>query len=388
MFDYIVVGAGLSGSVFAERIASQLKKRVLLIEQRHHIGGNCYDHYTADGLLVHKYGPHVFHTRAKGIWDYLSQFTEWNFYQHRVLAQVDGNLIPIPFNLNGIEQVFSHSMATKLIDKLVATFGYDSKVPILALQQTTDPDLKLLADYVYERVYLHYTQKHWGLRPEELDKYVTGRMPIRVSRDDRHYQDEYQGIPKYGYTRMFESMLNHQNIKYMLNSDYRELVTVNHRTRQVKFMGQPFAGKLIYTGKIDELFDYCYGELPYRTADFHMEMLQKKNYQKVGTINYPNEYDFMRITEMKHLTGQFHPFTAIIEEYPRQCTRKDVPYYPIPQQANLDILYRYQVLAREYPEIILSGRLADYKYYDMHIAVFKSLNKFNKYVLPQAAIEA
>lgn len=382
MFDYIVVGAGYSGAVFAERIASQLKQRVLIIEQRNHIAGNCFDHYNEDGILVHKYGPHVFHTRVKQIWDYLSQFTDWTIYQHHVLAEVDGSLIPIPFNLNGIEKIFSQALAENLIKKLVATFGYDSKVPILKLRQTADSDIRMLADYVYERVYLHYTQKHWGLKPEELDQYVTGRMPIRISRDDRHYQDEYQGIPKYGYTKMFENMLDHQDIKIMLNTDYRELITVNHHTHQVKFMGQLFEGKLIYTGKIDELFDFQFGELPYRTADFRFKTLQKDRYQEVGTINYPNAYDFTRITEMKHLTGQLHPFTAIVEEYPRMCKRKDVPYYPIPQPQNLELYYKYLKLAENYPSVILSGRLADYKYYDMHVAVFKALSKFNKFLRP------
>ncbi len=378
MFDYIVVGAGFTGAVLAERIATQLKKRVLIIEQRNHIGGNCYDQYNEDGLLVHKYGPRVFHTPDKQIWEYLSQFTEWKSYQHKAAAYVDGVLVPIPFNLNSIERLFPKYLAEELSRKLIELFGYGSKIPILELRKTEDVELKLLADFIYNKVYLNYTYKQWGLKPEELDEYVTGRMPIYITRDDRHYHDKYQAIPRFGYNQLFKRMLNNSNIKVMLNTDYREVVTINHHTKQVKFMGHAFEGKLIFTGKIDELFDYCYGELPYRTVDFNVKVLQKEHYQDIACINYPNDYDFTRVTEAKHLTGQVHPYTAIVEEYHRPCTRKDVPYYPIPQQQNLAIYAQYQQLALEYPSIILSGHLADYHYYDMNVAVAMALSKFDQ----------
>lgn len=376
MFDYIVVGAGFTGSVLAERIATQLKKRVLIIEQRNHIGGNCYDQYNEDGLLVHKYGPRVFHTHDKAIWQYLSQFTEWKSYQHKSVAYLDGILVPIPFNLNGLDLVFPAHLAEVLSRKLIDTFGYGNKISILELRKTSNEDLKFLAEFVYTKIYLNYTSKQWGLSPEELDGYVTGRMPVYISRDDRHYQDKYQAIPRFGYNQLFKRMLNNSNIKVLLNTDYREVVTINHHTKQIKFMGQAFDGKLIFTGKIDELFDYCYGELPYRTADFNVKVLHQEHYQDIACINYPNDYDFTRVTETKHLTGQIHPYTAIVEEFYRPCTRKDVPYYPIPEAQNLAIYAQYKQLAAEYSNIILSGHLADYNYYDMSVAVSMALAKF------------
>ncbi len=383
MFDYIIVGAGLSGSVMAERIASQLKKRVLIIEQRNHIAGNCYDYYNEDGLLIHKYGPHIFHTENKQVWDYLSQFTEWHLYQHQVLASVDGDLLPIPFNLNSLERVFSNEIANKISKKLIDQYGYDSKLSVLQLRENNDPDLKMLADFVYEKVLLNYTNKQWGLRPEDIEDYVMRRVPIFISRDNRYYQDEYQGIPKHGYSRLFENMLRHPNIKIMLNTDYRELVTVNHHTKQIKFMGQIFEGHLIYTGKIDELFDFCYGDLPYRSIDFKVETVYQDKFQEVGTINYPNDYDFSRVTEMKHLTGQIHRHTAIMQEFPKGCTRKDVPYYPVPQATNLELFERYHELSLSYPNITLLGRLAEYRYHDMHTAVMIALDKFNQVIKPK-----
>lgn len=376
MFDYIVVGAGFTGAVLAERIANLLNKRVLIIEQRNHIGGNCYDQYNQDGLLVHKYGPRVFHTHDKDVWGYLSKFTEWKSYQHKVCAYVDGILVPVPFNLNSIERLFPEYIAHAITRKLIERFGFDKKVPILELRKTEDAELKLLADFIYDKVYVNYTFKQWGLKPDELDEYVTGRMPVYISRDDRHYQDEYQGIPLHGYNQLFKKMLDHNNIKVLLNTDYREVVTINHHTKQIKFMGQPFDGKLIFSGKIDELFDYCYGELPYRTVDFKVKTIQQEHYQDVASINYPNDYAFTRVTEVKQLTGQTHPYTAIVEEYHRACTRKDVPYYPIPEAKNLAVYQQYKDLAIGYPNIVLAGHLADYRFYDMNVAVNMALNKF------------
>lgn len=377
MFDYIVVGAGFTGAVLAERIATELKKRVLIIEQRNHIGGNCYDQYNQDGLLVHKYGPRVFHTHDKLVWDYLSQFTEWKSYQHKVCSYVDGMLVPIPFNLNSIEILFPNYIASEITRKLIQNFGYGKKIPILELRKTEDAELKMLADFIYDKIYLNYTFKQWGLKPDELDEYVTGRMPIHISRDDRHYQDEYQGIPLYGYNQLFKKILDNKNIKVLLNTDYREVLTINHHSKQIKLMGQEFTGKLIFSGKIDELFDYCYGELPYRTVDFKVKTIHQEHYQDVASINYPNDYAFTRVTEVKQLTGQTHPHTAIVEEYHRECTRKDVPYYPIPEAQNLATCAQYKELANSYPNIVLAGHLADYRYYDMNVAVAMALTKFN-----------
>lgn len=376
MFDYVVVGAGLSGVVMAERIASQLKKRVLIIERREHVGGNTYDYYNEDGILVSRYGPHVFHTKLKEIWDYLSQFTEWHHYQHKVLGHVDGNLVPIPFNLNSIKVLFPKPIAEKLSSKLVDFFGYGNKVHVLELKETKDEDLKFLADYVYDKVFLNFTHKQWGLRPEELDVSITGRVPIYISYDDRYFKDEFQGVPKFGYARMIKNMLNHNNIKLMLNTDYREVLTVNHLTKQIKLFGQPFEGKLIYTGKIDELFDFCFGELPYRGLELKFETVNREFYQDAGTIHFPNEYEFTRVSEMKRITGQKSDVTTIIREFPKDCNRNDIPYYPIPQKENIEKFNQYKEKAKEYSGIILTGRLADYKYYDMHASILIALDKF------------
>ncbi len=376
MFDYIIIGAGMTGAVMAERIASQLSKRVLIIERRNHIGGNCYDYFDDAGILVHKYGPHIFHSKSQEVWQYLSQFTEWNIYQHKVLAAVDGVEIPVPFNLNSLKLIYPQQLANSLTAKLISQFGYGRRVPILDLLNTDDSELKMLAQFIYDKIFVNFTYKQWGLRPEDLEDYVMARVPVIVSHDDRYFADEFQGVPRYGYTKMFENMLAHQNIKLMLNTDYRELLTVNHHTKQIKFMNQLFEGKLIYTGKIDELFDFCYGELPYRSLDFKFITLFQTQYQAAGTIHYPNDYDFTRITEMKQLTGQNHPFTTIVQEFPRTCGRKDIPYYPVPQPQNHELFTRYQQRAAEYPNIIFSGRLADYRFYDMHEAVSMALNKF------------
>jgi UDP-galactopyranose mutase len=376
MFDYLIVGAGFSGAVLAERLAREKNQRVLIIEKRNHIGGNCYDYYNEEGLLVHKYGPRVFHTADKAVWDYLAQFTEWLSYYHQVLAQVDGVLIPIPCNLASIAKLFSPQLANQLTEELINQFGFGAQVSILDLRQSAQENLRFLAEFIYQKVYLNYTFKHWGLKPEELANYIIERTPIFISYDSRHYKEPYQGIPKHGFNQLFKAMLTHPNIKVMLNTDYREVLSVNHLTKQVKFMGQLFEGKLIYTGKIDELFDYCFGELPYRTLDFKVKTIHQATYQNVATINYPNDYAFTRVSEVKYFTQQRHPYTAIVEEYPRPASRKDVPYYPIPTPENLAILAKYQELAQSYPTITLAGHLADYKYYDMDVAVKQALEKF------------
>ncbi|UJF33201.1 UDP-galactopyranose mutase [Paenibacillus hexagrammi] len=380
MFDYIIVGAGFSGSVIAERIANVLHKKVLIIEKRNHIGGNAFDRFNQEGLMIHQYGPHIFHTKLKYIWDYVSQFAEWHYYHHRVLASIDGQQVSIPFNLQALQDLLPSGLAQELEDKLVRQFGHGVKVPILKLRETEDRDLRWLAEFIYEKVFLHYTTKQWGMTPEELDPMVTGRVPVFISKDDRYFQDAYQGMPKLGYTAVFEGMLRHSNIKIMLNTDYKELLEVDSGTQSIRFMGRAFEGQLIYTGKIDELFNYEYGELPYRSLRFEFETLQQEKFQNTGTVNYPNEYDFTRITEFKHLTGQKHPYTAIVREYPqaydRQRTGQDVPYYPIPKSENQERYSQYVQKAKQMSQLILLGRLAEYKYYDMDACIAKALKVF------------
>jgi UDP-galactopyranose mutase len=385
MFDYVIVGAGLSGAVVAERIANDLNKSVLIVEKRSHIAGNVFDHYDENGLLVHKYGPHIFHTKLEEVWDYVSQFTEWHYYQHRVLGSVDGHLVPIPFNLASILALMPDHLAKQLEEKLVRQFGLNVKVPILRLRETEDDQLKWLADFVYEKVFLNYTRKQWKLNPEELDPYVTGRVPVYISFDDRYFQDPYQGVPKRGYTAIVEAMLKHKNIKVMLNTDFADIIRRDDRDGSFTLFGQPYSGKLIYTGKIDELFQYEFGELPYRSLRFQFETVMREQYQKTGTVNYPNEYGFTRITEFKHLTGQSHPHTSIVREYPQEYDRndsdKDIPYYPIPQQQNQEMYKLYRQKAKKYRNLLLLGRLAEYTYYDMDACIAKALKTYKQDII-------
>lgn len=381
MYDYIVVGAGFSGAVVAERLASVRNKKILVIEKRNHIGGNAYDRYNEKGLLVHQYGPHIFHTRLKGVWDYLCQFTKWHLYHHYVLASIDGQKVPIPFNLKSLRMLFPSTLAQRLEEKLLAHFGYNVKIPIIKLREIDDPDIKFLADFIYEKVFLNYTLKQWGMKPEDLDPTVTGRVPIYISMDCRYFQDPYQGIPQEGYTALFNNMLSHPNINILLNTDYKQVVDVDLDTGKIKVFGNDFDGKLIYTGKLDEFFNYEFGELPYRSLKFDFVTIEKEEYQEVATVNYPNEYSFTRITEFKKMTGQQHTHTTIVKEYPQEYSRfeksKDIPYYPVATSANLELYLSYKKKADTLKNMYFIGRLAEYKYFDMDAAIARALNLFN-----------
>jgi len=377
MFDYIVVGAGLAGCVMAERIATLLDKKVLIIEKRSHVGGNCYDYYDENGILVHKYGPHIFHTNLEDVWGYLSQFTDWYHYQHHVLGFIDGKNVPIPFNLNSLHGLLPESKAKDLEGKLIKKFDLNNKVPILELKKSEDEDLKFLAEFVYEKVFLNYTKKQWGLTPEELDPSVTERVPVYLSKDDRYFQDKYQGLPKDGYYKLFQKMLKNPNIKIMLNTDFKELIKVENN--EIYFEDKKFEGKLIFTGKIDELFSYEFGELPYRSLKFESETLDEEYFQEVGTVNYPNNYEFTRITEFKHLTGQKNEKTSIIREYPKAYdVGKDIPYYPIPKKECNELYETYLEKSLKINNLILVGRLAEYRYYNMDVVVSEAFKKFEE----------
>ena len=369
--DWLIVGAGFSGCVLAERIATQLGQKVLIVERRDHIGGNAYDYYDEHGILVHKYGPHIFHTNSKKVWDYLSQFTEWRPYYHRVLAVVDGKKVPIPFNLNSLYALFPPRHAEKLEELLIKHYGFGVKIPILKLRENVEGELRFLADYIYEKVFYGYTLKQWGLKPEELDPSVTGRVPVYISRDDRYFQDRYQAMPKHGYTALFQRMLSNPNIKVLLNTDYREIAG------EVRF------NRMIYTGPIDEFFDYMHGPLPYRSLRFKLVTLVEEWHQEGGTVNYPNEYDFTRITEQKHLTGQRLPWTTLVMEYPEQYEPgRNEPYYPIPREENRERYALYEKEARKLMgSVLFAGRLADYKYYNMDQAAARALKLFEEYVV-------
>ncbi|GAB1370872.1 UDP-galactopyranose mutase [Candidatus Kapaibacterium sp.] len=367
-FDYLIVGAGYAGAILAERIASQLDKKVIIVEKRNHIAGNAFDYYDENGVLVHKYGPHIFHTSSKKVYDYLSDFTKWNTYVHHVKAVVEGKPVPIPFNLNSVYELFPKNFAEKLESKLIEKYGFGLKIPILKLKEVDDSDLKFLAEYIYKNVFYGYTLKQWALKPEELDFNVTSRVPVYISRDNRYFQDTYQQIPAYGYTAMFEKILNHKNIRILLNTDYREAI------EYIKF------DKMIYTGPLDYYFDYIYGQLPYRSLRFEFENFNQSQFQEVGQMNYPNNYDYTRITEFKYLTMQKSINTTVAFEYPQEYIPGiNEPYYPIPRDINNELFSKYKAEAEKLDgSVFFVGRLADYKYYNMDQIAGVALQLFEK----------
>lgn len=367
-FDYLIVGAGYAGAILAERIASQLDKKVIIVEKRNHIAGNAFDYYDENGVLVHKYGPHIFHTSSKKVYDYLSDFTKWNTYVHHVKAVVEGKPVPIPFNLNSVYELFPKNFAEKLESKLIEKYGFGLKIPILKLKEVDDSDLKFLAEYIYKNVFYGYTLKQWALKPEELDFNVTSRVPVYISRDNRYFQDTYQQIPAYGYTAMFERILNHKNIRILLNTDYREAI------EYIKF------DKMIYTGPLDYYFDYIYGQLPYRSLRFEFENFNQSQFQEVGQMNYPNNYDYTRITEFKYLTMQKSINTTVAFEYPQEYIPGiNEPYYPIPRDINNELFSKYKAEAEKLDgSVFFVGRLADYKYYNMDQIAGVALQLFEK----------
>lgn len=359
MFDYLIVGAGFAGSVLAERLATQANKKVLIIDKRNHIAGNAFDYYNNDGILIHKYGPHIFHTNSKDVFEYLSQFTEWRPYEHRVLASVDGQLVPIPINLNTINQLYG----LQLNSSEVETFFASKAEQVDRVKTSEDVVVSKVGRELYEKFFRGYTRKQWDLDPSELDASVTARVPTRTNKDDRYFTDTFQAMPLHGYTAMFQKMLSHPNIKVMLNTDYKEIIDII-----------PFK-QLIYTGPVDAYFDYCYGKLPYRSLEFKFETINADYYQPTGTVNYPNEQPYTRITDFKYLTGQQHPKTAIVYEYPKA---EGDPYYPVPRAENAEIYKKYQQLADTTKNTYFVGRLATYKYYNMDQVVAQSLTVFKK----------
>lgn len=379
MFDYVIVGSGFAGSVIAERIANVLNEKVLIIEKRNHIGGNCYDYKNKDGIIIHKYGPHLFHTDYKDVFDYLSNFTDWDIYHHKVLAFINGKKVPIPFNLNSLYMVFPQTLAIRIEEKLLKRYSYNSKVPILDLKKENDEDLKFLADYIYQKVFLNYTAKQWGMKPEEIDPEVTTRVPVFIGKDDRYFTDRYQAIPTEGYSKIFERMLNHKNIKIMLNTDFKEVIHIDFENNKIYFLEQEFKGKLIFTGMIDELFDFKYGYLPYRSLDLKFETIEKEWFQEVATVNYPNDYDFTRITEFKYIHPVNSEKTTILKEYPKQYIQnKDIPYYPVFTKENQELYNIYKKESLILNNIIFVGRLAEYRYYDMDDVIKRALEVFEE----------
>lgn len=377
MFDSVIIGAGVAGCVAARELAESGRK-VLVLEQRDHIGGNCYDEKDEHGILIHKYGPHIFHTKEQKAYDYLSRFTDWYAFGHEVVANVHGKLIPVPFNLNTLHMVYDQEKADALEKKLIDAFGLESRVPILKLREHEDPEIREIADYVYENIFLHYTMKQWGQTPEQIDPAVTGRVPVLISHDNRYFQEPWQGMPLDGYTPMFEKMLDHENITVETGVDARSRVAFAEGS--VSLDGQAFTGDVIYTGPLDELFDCRFGRLPYRSLRFDFEYYDKPDYQGHSVVNYTVSEDFTRITEFKYLTGQKADGTTIVKEYPFAYTGADgeIPYYAIANDANQKLYEQYRGLVEHIPNVWLLGRLAEYKYYNIDAMVLKALELTDK----------
>ena len=379
-YDAIIVGAGFAGAVCARELAERGGKRVLVLERRSHIGGNAYDCADGAGVLIHQYGPHIFHTNSARVFDYLSRFTAWRDYQHRVIANIpapDGERMtyPVPFNLTSLEAAYGPEEGARLGEKLMAAYGAEKKVTILELRQNPDREIAALADYVYEHVFVHYTMKQWGQKPEEIDPNTTARVPVFLSRDDRYFQDTYQGMPLEGYTALFERMLDHPGIEVRLGAD--ALASLKVEEGRITFEGEDFGGTVIYTGQADELFSFRFGPLPYRTLDFRFETLSQDDFQGYGTVNYTVDEDFTRITEFKHLTGQtLEGVTTIVKEYSRAYTGApgETPYYAIINDENNALYGRYRALSDAIPNLHLLGRLAEYKYYNMDAIVDRALS--------------
>ena len=362
-YDYLVVGAGFAGSVIAERLASQHGARVLLIDRRPHVGGNAFDEKDEAGILYHKYGPHIFHTNSDIVVDYLSQFTEWRPYEHRVRASVRDKLVPIPINRTTLNELFDLDLKT---DEEAADYLASRAEPVEDIQTSEDVVINAVGRELYELFFQGYTRKQWGLDPSELDKSVTARIPTRTNTDDRYFTDTFQAMPKDGYTAMFKRILSNPLIEVRTGVDFRDF---KNRWKEI-------ADHLVYTGPIDEYFDHRFGKLPYRSLKFDHQTLEQDRFQETGTVNYPSpDIPYTRISEYKHLTGQEHPLTTITYEYP---SAEGDPYYPIPRAENQELFKKYEALGDETDDVTFVGRLATYRYYNMDQIVGQALATFRR----------
>lgn len=370
MENYLVVGAGISGATVSGLLSNKTTARIDLIERKFHVGGNCHDYRNESNIMIHDSGSHIFHTFSKKIWDYLTKITEFNTYQHRVLAYVGGNVVPIPFCLETLYKVFPYEFASRMEVKLLERYPYDSKISIVDFMSQDDEDLRFLAKYIYDNIFLHYTEKQWGKSPDKIDKTITARVPIILNNDTRYFQDSYQGIPVCGYTEMIRRMIDRPNINLILDTEFKDIINPHQYDR------------IFFTGPVDELMDYQLGILPYRSERFVFETHNCEYYQDAAVVNYPNDYDFTRIHEYKYYLNDKSPVTVIAKEYPEEFVPgKNEPYYPVLGKENEELYRRYiEIAQRKYPNMVFLGRLGDYRYYNMDQAIARAMEVAEEYI--------
>ena len=381
MEDVIIVGAGFAGATLANKFANANKK-VLVIDKRSHIGGNMYEEVRDNGVRIHKYGPHIFHTNDKEVFEYLQKFTSFYFYEHRVIGYIDGEYVPIPFNFKSLELLFPSDKVKIIKEKLLSTYKDQKKVSILDLLNDSDEVIKEFGKYVYEKVFAHYTAKQWNVPISEVDSSVINRVPVILGYDDRYFQDTYQAMPKNGYNEIFENMLNHKNIEVKLNTNALELIKIDIDNKKIYYNNQEFKGILIYSGPLDELLEYQYGPLPYRSLNLVFEDRDENYYQPSSVVNYTVSEKFTRITEFKYLSNQIvKDNTTILKEYPLTYDYKNkdhVPYYAIFNDDNLALYKKYYDSVKDIDNFYLCGRLAEYKYYNMDAVVRRAMDLFKE----------
>ena len=368
MEKIIVVGAGFSGATIA-RLLAESGKDVIVFDRRETIGGNAYDYLDKNGIRIQPYGPHIFHTHDKEVFDFLSKFTEWTKYEHRVKARVrKDKFVPVPFNLTSLFALYPKDKAERIKDVLVKEIGMDKKVPILQLKQHQSAEIREFGDFVYKNIFYIYTMKQWGFKPEQLGETVMNRVPVYVSYEDRYFTDEFQYMPLGGFAEMISNILRHPRIQLKLKTDAKKSIALSDG--EIFVNGKPFDGTVIYTGCLDELFDYKYGVLPYRSLKFKFKLLKTPSYQETAVVNYTTSHKFTRISEFSKFTCDPQDNTVIVVEYPQKFKKgKNIPYYPIPVEKNREHYAKYQQEAKAYKNLYLLGRLANYKYIDMDDAV-------------------
>ena len=371
-YDYIIVGAGITGITAAEQLANVYDKKVLLIDKNDHIGGNCYDYYDESGILVHKYGPHIFHTNNEEVYSYLSLFTTWNVYNHKLVCNINNTVIPVPFNLISIDKTMQEDNQ-KITTALLTEYIVNDTLPLDKLKESKNPDIQKLVSYVNENIYTPYVKKIYGVDPEKICEVDGVNINITISYDCRYYQDKYQAVPSNGYTSMFENMLSNHNINILLEHDYNDIISIDLENKKVYFNDEEYTGQLIFTGMIDEFFNYCYGKLPYRSIVYMNETVDQIHFQENASIIYPNDYHFTEITEYKYITGQHARNTTIQFAFPTDYNPKydetNIPYYPIITEENMELFRKYEKLTEKFPQITFMGRLCNYKHLNIDEAV-------------------